>query len=157
MNTEEKYPNIANYDADDNSFTNFCTSRGFPLGGIGTGGFNILTEEEDVKVEEIRGHGGFFKTGDVGKKIMATALNTPVSTLETAGEGGAWGMALLAAFMVRENRGTDLPGFLNQVFAHSMGEALPPDPTDTEGFNTFFRRYTEGLEIERAAVEKLRA
>lgn len=142
----------------DSNFTlaNFIRTHLFAALGALRTGFNILTEEEDVKVEEIRGHGGFFKTGDVGKKIMAAALNTPVSTLETAGEGGAWGMALLAAFMVRKNRGTDLPGFLNQVFAHSMGEALPPDPTDTEGFNTFFRRYTEGIAIEKAAVEKLR-
>ncbi len=119
-------------------------------------GLNILTEEENVQVEEIRGHGGFFKTPEVGQRIMAAATNTPVSVLKTAGEGGPWGMALLAAYMVRSDRSRDLPTFLEGVFGSDQGEAVQPDPTDVEGFNEYFRRYTAALPVERAAVETLR-
>ena len=76
-------------------------------------GMNILTEDEGVVIEEIRGHGGFFKGGDTGQRVMAAALNTPVSLPATAGEGGAWGMALLAAFMVRERKEELLPDYLD--------------------------------------------
>ncbi len=116
-------------------------------------GLNILLDEEGVEVDEIRGHGGFFKTPAVGQRIMAAAVNAPVSVLETAGEGGAWGIALLASYMV--NGDGPLPEFLKTVFAGSMGAALQPDPQDAEGFNRFFERYHKGLAIERAAVESL--
>ncbi len=118
-------------------------------------GLNILMVDEGVEVDEIRGHGGFFKTEGVGQRIMAAATNTPVSTLETAGEGGAWGIALLAAYMVNKKDDESLPEFLNPIFAGSMGEAVKPDPKDVEGFNTFFECYHKGLAIERAAVESL--
>ncbi len=124
------------------------------LGALRTG-LDILTEEEGVRVEEIRGHGGFFKTPDVGQRIMAAATRTPVSVLETAGEGGAWGMALLAAYAGRTDRSTSLADFLDEVFASSPGSVVEPDPEDVRGFETFFRRYTEGLPIEAAAVERL--
>jgi len=116
-------------------------------------GLNILMEEEGVQVDEIRGHGGFFKTPVVGERIMAAATNSPVATLATAGEGGAWGIALLAAFMA--DGGGSLPDFLKQVFAGSMGEAVQPDPSDVAGFDQFFERYHKGLAIERAAVDSL--
>ena len=118
-------------------------------------GLNVLMDEEGVEVDEIRGHGGFFKTAEVGQRIMAAATRTPVSLLETAGEGGAWGMALLADFAVREDRSTILPDYLDKVMADGVGEAVKPDPADVEGFNAFFRRYHEGLAIERAAVDHL--
>ncbi len=118
-------------------------------------GLNILMDEEGVKVDEIRGHGGFFKTPNVGQRIMAAATKVPVSILETAGEGGAWGIALLASYMTRENKDESLPEFLKQVFAGSMGDAVQPDPKDVAGFNQFFERYHTGLVIERAAVESL--
>ena len=118
-------------------------------------GLNILTEEEGVEVDEIRGHGGFFKTAEVGQRIMAAATGIPVSVLETAGEGGAWGIALLAAYLMRADDDTSLPDFLNRVFADSMGEAIRPDPADEDGFNQFFERYHKGLDIEQAAVESL--
>ena len=73
----------------------------------------------------------------------------------TAGEGGAWGIALLASYMTRESRDASLPEFLKQVFAGSMGEAVEPDPSDVAGFDQFFARYHKGLAIERAAVESL--
>jgi sugar (pentulose or hexulose) kinase len=117
-------------------------------------GLNILIDEEKVVVDEIRGHGGFFKTAEVGQKIMAAATNTPVSILETAGEGGAWGIALLASYMAQEEKQT-LPEFLNDVFKESMGVAVKPDPADVKGFNSFFDRYHKGLPLERAAVENL--
>jgi len=118
-------------------------------------GLNILIEDEGVKVDEIRGHGGFFKAAEVGQKIMAAATNTPISILETAGEGGAWGIALLASFMA-DDKQDSLPGFLNKVFEGSMGDAVKPNPADVEGFNAFFERYHKGLSIERAAVENLK-
>lgn len=127
-------------------FTSLCALRT---------GLNVLMDEEHVKVDEIRGHGGFFKTAEVGQKIMAAATNTPVSVLETAGEGGAWGIALLASYMVRELKDESLPAFLEQVFAGSMGKAVKPDPSDVKGFRSFFERYHKGLAIEQAAVDNL--
>jgi sugar (pentulose or hexulose) kinase len=124
------------------------------LGALRTG-LNILIEEEGVQVEEIQGHGGFFKTAEVGQRIMAAATNTTVNVLETAGEGGAWGMALLAAYMVRTDPGQDLPAFLDGVFSGSARTSVKPHPQDVEGFNRFFQRYTRGLPIEAAAVETL--
>lgn len=118
-------------------------------------GLNILIDEENVKVDEIRGHGGFFKAAEVGQKIMAAATNTPISILETAGEGGAWGIALLAAYMADESKGS-LPDYMKKVFAGSMGVAVKPDPSDVKGFNAFFERYHKGLPIERASVETLK-
>jgi sugar (pentulose or hexulose) kinase len=118
-------------------------------------GLNILIDEENVKVDEIRGHGGFFKAAEVGQKIMAAATNTPISILETAGEGGAWGIALLASYMADEGS-ENLPEFLDMVFADSMGVAVKPDASDVKGFNTFFERYHKGLPMERAAIETLK-
>lgn len=119
-------------------------------------GLNILIEEEKVEVDEIRGHGGFFKTPVVGQKIMAAATNTPISLLETAGEGGAWGIALLASFMAsQKEKSSTLPEFLNVIFKDSMGEAMKPDASEVEGFNSFFEKYHKGLAIEKAAIENV--
>lgn len=118
-------------------------------------GLDILMDEEGVEVDEIRGHGGFFKTPVVGQRIMAAATNTPVSTLATASEGGAWGIALLAAYMVQKSSDESLPEFLNPVFAESMSSAVQPDPSDVAGFDAFFERYHKGLPVEQAAVDSL--
>lgn len=142
----------------ESSFTlpNFIRTHMFSsLGALRTG-LDILTAEEGVALDEITGHGGFFKTAGVGKKIMAAALNTPVKVLETAGEGGAWGIALLATFMVRKEKELNLSGFLNRVFSSALGETSTPEPKDVQGFYRFFRRYTAGLAIERTAVEQLK-
>ncbi len=141
----------------DAAFTlpNFIRAHLFAALGALRVGVNILTEEEGVEVEEIRGHGGFFKTPDVGLRIMAAATHAPVSTLETAGEGGAWGMALLAAYMRRADRQQTLPEYLDGVFAGSARNAVRPDPADVAGFDAFFERYTTGLKIEAAAVENV--
>lgn len=118
-------------------------------------GLDILMKEERVAVDEIRGHGGLFKTAGVGQRIMAAATGVPISTLDTAGEGGAWGIALLAAYMTRHEKTQTLPGFLKPVFTGSMGAAVRPDSADVAGFDQFFQRYHNGLAIERAAVESL--
>ena len=127
------------------NLANFIRSHLFGALGAMRTGLDILTKEEDVRVEEIRGHGGFFKTPQVGQRIMAAATGTPVSVLDTAGEGGAWGMALLAAYLVREDRGRSLADFLDEVFADSIGSAVEPDPRDAKGFDAFFDRYTRGI------------
>ena len=119
-------------------------------------GMNILTEEEGVVIEEIRGHGGFFKGGDTGQRMMAAALGVPVSIPATAGEGGAWGMALLAAYAARDDRDLSLADFLDARLGDSIGNAVAPDPDDVAGFEAFFARYKDGLAIEAAAVEHLR-
>jgi sugar (pentulose or hexulose) kinase len=128
-------------------FTSLCALRT---------GLNILIDEENVKVDQIRGHGGFFKTEGVGEAIMAAATGTPISVLETVGEGGAWGIALLASYMTRDDEELSLSDFLNDVFANSMGTAVSPDLADVAGFQTFFKRYHAGLVIEQAAVDNLK-
>lgn len=126
------------------------------LGALKTG-LNILFEKESVKVDEILGHGGFFKTREVGQKIMAAAVNVPVSIMETAGEGGAWGIALLASYMLNRAENESLEDFLKQkVFAGKQGSSVAPDPSDVAGFNEFMKLYTQGLAIERAAVDNLK-
>lgn len=119
-------------------------------------GMDILTEKEGVHVDKILGHGGLFKTEGVGQSILAAAINTPVSVMKTAGEGGAWGIALLASYMKHKEEGETLDVFLeSKVFAGEEGTTLAPDPEDVEGFRQFIARYKEGLAIEHAAVAHL--
>jgi sugar (pentulose or hexulose) kinase len=118
-------------------------------------GLDILTQKEEVVIEEIRGHGGFFKGGDTGQRMMAAALGVPVSVPATAGEGGAWGMALLAAYMVREDESEALAEYLDSRIASSIGAPIQPDPSHVEGFARFFERHRKGLAIERAAIQAL--
>ena len=123
------------------------------LGALKTG-LDILLKEEGVQVDEILGHGGLFKTKGVGQSILAAAIDAPVSVMETAGEGGAWGIALLASYMINKGADESLAAFLdNKVFAGQKGEKMAPEAEDVEGFNQFMKRYTAGLAIERAAVE----
>lgn len=125
------------------------------LGALKTG-LDILFKEEGVQADEVMGHGGLFKTKGVGQSIMAAAMDVPVTVMETAGEGGAWGIALLAAYMKEKKDGESLGDYLNnRVFAGEKGETLAPDPEDVKGFDEFQKRYREGLAIERAAVEHL--
>jgi sugar (pentulose or hexulose) kinase len=118
-------------------------------------GLDILTGEEGVVVEEIRGHGGFFKGGDTGQRMMAAALRVPLSVPATAGEGGAWGMAVLAGYMLRADPAQSLPDHLDALIADSIGPAVQPDPRDVDGFEAFYARHRAGLAIERAAIEAL--
>ena len=120
-------------------------------------GLDILLKEEQVKLDEILGHGGLFKTKGVGQKIMAAALNVPVSVMETASEGGAWGIALLASFMVNKAKDETLEEYLNnKVFAGESCVTIAPNSKDVAGFETFMKRYKQGLHIERAAVDFLK-
>ena len=118
-------------------------------------GMDILTVEEGVVVEEIRGHGGFFKGDDTGQRMMAAALNVPVSIPAAAGEGGAWGMAVLAGFMLAGVGKQSLADYLDERIATSVGKPVNPDPGDVRGFTEFFARHKAGLAIEREAVKTL--
>lgn len=123
------------------------------LGALKTG-LDILMKEEDVKVDKLLGHGGLFKTEGVGQKIMAAAIDAPVSVMKTAGEGGAWGMAVLAEYMIDKKDGEALDEYLsNKVFAEEDGTTIAPEEKDVKGFDEFINRYQKGLAIERVAVD----
>ncbi len=120
-------------------------------------GMNILLKQEHVEMDQILGHGGLFKTKGVGQRILAAALDVPVAVMETAGEGGAWGIALLAQYMIKKGEGETLDQYLNErVFAGMTGEKMDPVPEDVKGFDEFIRLYTAGLPIEAAAVKTMR-
>ncbi len=120
-------------------------------------GLDILFEQEQVRIDQVLGHGGFFKTKEVGQKIMAAAMNVPVSVMDTAGEGGAWGIALLAAYRLQKMTNEPLEAYLaEKVFAGENTLTMIPESEDVEGFGVFMKRYKKGLVIERAAVDGLR-
>lgn len=120
-------------------------------------GLDILMKEEKVAVDRITGHGGLFKTKGVGQSILAGAMDATVSVMKTAGEGGAWGIALLASYMIQKDAGETLEDYLQQkVFGGDEGEKMDPDPEDVKGFDEFISRYKAGFPIERAAVDCLR-
>ena len=126
------------------------------LGALKTG-MDILTKQEHVELDKMLGHGGLFKTKGVGQRILAAAIDTPVYVMETAGEGGAWGIALLASYMLNKEEGESLTSYLAQkVFGGEEGERMDPVASDVEGFEAFMQNYKNGLAIERAAVESLR-
>ena len=117
-------------------------------------GLDILLKEEGVRVDSITGHGGLFKTKGVGQRFLAAAMDTPITVMETAGEGGAWGMALLAAYMIKKGNNETLDDYLNnKVFAGQSGSTMEPDAEDVNGFDEFIARYKAGLAVERAAVD----
>jgi len=126
------------------------------LGALKTG-LDILFKEENVKVDKVLGHGGLFKTEGVGQKVLAAAMDTPVTVMDTAGEGGAWGIAILAAYMLGKDEGESLDSYLdNKVFADKTGSTIEPDKEDVEGFEKFMVSYRAGLAIQRVAVDTLR-
>lgn len=140
----------------DSRFTlaNFMRTHLFTALGALKLGLDILFKEEGVTVKEIIGHGGFFKTKDVGQKIMAASINVPVTCMETAGEGGAWGMAILAAYMIDKKDTESLDSYLSQnVFKGEQGNKVLPNEKDVKGFELFIERYKKGLMIEQAAVK----
>lgn len=117
-------------------------------------GLDLMLKEENVKVDEMFGHGGFFKTKGVGQRIAAAAIDAPVSVMETAGEGGAWGIAVLAAYLIGKSSDEKLGDYLNKtIFADQKGSKLNADPKDVDGFNKFMDKYKAGLAIEHAAVD----
>lgn len=139
----------------DFTLANFMRTHLYASVGVLATGMEILLGEEKVKIDNIFGHGGLFKTKGVGQSIMAAAIDTPVSVMETAGEGGAWGVAVLAAYRA-DCKGMNLEDYLNdRVFSGMSVETIAPDPQDVAGFKTFMERYTAGLSIVRAAVNAL--
>ncbi|MEM1504024.1 FGGY-family carbohydrate kinase [Domibacillus sp. 8LH] len=119
-------------------------------------GMDILLHEENIGIDKILGHGGLFKTKGVGQKIMAAAMNAPVSVMETAGEGGAWGIALLASFTANKEENESLEEYLDKkVFGDNVGVEVEADEEDVEGFEAFMDRYKQGLSIEQAAIDHL--
>ncbi|MCI9438261.1 MAG: FGGY-family carbohydrate kinase [Lachnospiraceae bacterium] len=119
-------------------------------------GNDILMKEEQVKVDSLTGHGGLFKTPVVGQQLMAAAMNAPVTVMDTASEGGAWGMAVLAAYMAEKTEGETLPDYLsNRIFMGQTGTTIQPKPEDVAGFDAFIEKYKSTLPAEKAAVEGL--
>ena len=119
-------------------------------------GLDILTQTEHVEIDRLYGHGGFFKTPEVGQRMLAAAVGAPVSVMETAGEGGPYGMALLAAYMLWKEEGESLPDYLDgKVFADAKASTLTATEEDIKGFNAFLKRYKSALPMERCAVEVL--
>ncbi|MBO5110699.1 MAG: ATPase [Clostridia bacterium] len=118
-------------------------------------GMDILAEEK-VAIDSLTGHGGLFKTPGVGQRYMAAACNAPVTCMETAGEGGPYGMALLAAYMMNKSEGETLEAYLNaKVFASAKSTTLAPDPVEVSGFNTYIAEYKKMLAVEKLAVESI--
>ena len=120
-------------------------------------GLDILIKEENVKVDRIYGHGGYFKTPGVGQRILSAAANAPVSVMETAGEGGPYGMALLSAYMIWKEEGEALEDYLDgKVFADAGSETLMASPEEVAGFDAFLEKYVKAFPVEKTAVETLR-
>lgn len=119
-------------------------------------GLDILKKEENVEVDKLYGHGGFFKTPEVGQRMLSAAACAPVSVMETAGEGGPYGMALLAAYMINRGEGESLEDYLdNKVFAGSSVNTIIADESDIAGFNVFLTRYKKALPVEQAAINTM--
>ena len=138
------------------NLANFMRSNIYASMSVLKTGLDILIKEEGAKVDCIYGHGGLFKTKGVAQSYLAAAIDAPVSVMATAGEGGAWGIAVLASYLVNKKDGQSLEDFLqDDVFHGDTGEEIKPDPADVKGFNEYLERYTKGLAIERAAVESI--
>ena len=136
------------------NLANFMRANLYAALGALKVGMDILMKDEGVKVDQIQGHGGLFKTKGVGQRMMAACMNAPVTVMETAGEGGAWGIALLAAYMERKSEGETLAEYLNEkVFSGQQGSTMDPVAEDVDGFEKYMVRFKSGLNVERAAVE----
>lgn len=139
------------------TLANFMRTHLFSALGTLKIGLDILLENEQVQIDKVLGHGGFFKTKAVGQQFMAAAMNVPVSVMETAGEGGAWGIALLALYLMQKSAGESLEAYLdNKVFIGENQMTIQPTQADLQGFASFMERYKQGLVIEKIAIEALR-
>jgi len=138
------------------SLANFMRSHLYSALAALKVGNDILLKEEKVAVDSLMGHGGLFKTPVVGQKMLAAALNAPVTVMDTASEGGPWGMAVLAAYMMEKN-GKSLSDYLkDEIFAGQTGTTIAPDAEDVAGFDAFTAKYVNTLPAQKAAVEGLR-
>ena len=109
-----------------------------------------------MAIDKLYGHGGFFKTPEVGQRLLSAAVGAPVSVMETAGEGGPYGMALLAAYMLWKDDNETLADYLdNKVFASARSATLLAEPSDIEGFSAFLARYKKAMPMEKCATEVL--
>ena len=150
---QEGRPLVVRSPNDKFNLANFIRSNLYATVAVLKLGNDILFKEEKVKVDRITGHGGLFKTKGVGQRILAAALNSPISVMETAGEGGAWGIALLAGYVVNNKENLNLADYLEKVvFGGNTGEEIAPTPEEVEGFNKYIEVYKAGLAIEQAAV-----
>lgn len=138
------------------NLANFMRTHLYTSMGALKVGMDILTKKEHVEIDKLLGHGGLFKTKGVGQRFMAAAMNTPISVMETAGEGGPWGMALLASYMINKEADETLDHYLaEKVFHGDEGTSMDPDPVDVEGFEVFIERFKNGISMEKAAVKDL--
>ena len=140
----------------DSKFTlaNFMRTHLYAALGTLKVGMDILLKEEQVKIDSIMGHGGLFKTPLVGQKMLAAAINAPVSVMETAGEGGPWGMAILASYRAEREENETLQEYLdNKVFVKNHCTIIEPDAKDVEGFEAFMERFKAGISIEKEAIK----
>jgi len=136
------------------TLANFMRTMLFSAMGTLRIGMDILTRNEQVRLDKLLGHGGLFKTKGVAQQLMAGALNVPVAVMASAGEGGAWGIALLAAYMKNRTNDETFEAYLDQkVFAQENIDIIEPKAEDVEGFNRFLQRYKDGLNLEKAAIE----
>lgn len=137
----------------DFSLANFMRSHLYSAVATLKIGMDILLKEEHVAVDSLMGHGGFFKTPVVGQRVMAAGMNAPITVMDTASEGGAWGIAILAAFMKEKKDGEPLSSYLNdKIFAGQTGTTWNPDPEDVKGFEAFLEEYKKLLPAEKAAA-----
>ena len=145
------------------TLANFMRSQLYGAFGALAAGMEVLLTEERVRLESMFAHGGIFRTRGIAQQVLADSINTPVAVGESAGEGGAWGMALLAAYTAQISAAgaTDAPSpslseFLSsQIFADLELTSLDPDPAGAEGYATWLRHYRAGLQVERLAGEVL--
>ena len=136
------------------NLANFMRAHLYASVGVLKIGNDILFKEEKIQVDRITGHGGLFKTKGVGQRVLAAAINSPISVMETAGEGGAWGIALLAGYMVKNPNKLSLADYLETVvFAGNTGVSIAPTAEDVAGFERYIENYKAGLAIEQSAVD----
>ena len=151
---EEGRPLFVRSANDKFNLANFIRAHLYASVGVLKIGNDILFNDEKIKVDRITGHGGLFKTKGVGQRVLAAAINSPISVMETAGEGGAWGIALLASYLMNNATGQTLADFLDkQVFADNTGIEIAPTAEDVAGFNAYIKNYKAGLPIEEAATK----
>lgn len=156
MDVEEGRPLFVRTPESKFNLANFMRTHLYAALGALKVGMDILLKEEGVAIDSMLGHGGLFKTKGVGQRIMAAAVGAPVSVVETAGEGGPWGQALLAAYMLRREEGETLGGYLNdKVFKDNQGTTIEPVEEDVAGFEKYIETFKKGIVIEKAAVEVL--
>ena len=131
------------------NLANFFRSQIYSSFAALCSGMDILFKKEKVTADQFTGHGGLFKTKGVAQQYLANALNTPISVMKTAGEGGSWGMALLAAYMVCGNDKSLSQWLENSVFINMECSVLKPDDKDSQGFAEYMTRYNAGLAAEK--------